>query len=148
MDRKKFEAWLTEIAHWHRPLPADLNSRSRPIPDDQRQTGCEIQCLKDQLRPCEWCTRTCSSHTVKRWFREQKEGEWVWRGYCDGCRRKYDPATGRVGTAPYVKKGRAGSPRAPAWWAPDSGVILGGQDPAERRAELLDRLAALKRQDK
>jgi hypothetical protein len=159
MDPKKFQAWLTEIAEWHRPIPADVNRRSHPIPEDQRQTGCEIQSLHECAVPCEWCPKTCSNRSIKRWILQPTSTGQAWRGYCETCRLKYYPETGQMGYTGFVKQGvrqaapgrRLGRParKPPApWWAGDDGVILTGQDPGERRAELLDRLAALKRQDK
>ena len=156
MDPLKFEAWLTEISHWHKPVPSDsAGRRAQALPED-RMTGPEIQQLKCCQVPCEWCANTCNSTDAKRWIREPTKTGTHWRGYCETCKKKYDPVTGQVGHQAYVKQGLR-TPRTPggrlgrpsktqkkAWWNDGQGVILNAQDPAERRAELLDRLALLK----
>ena len=152
MDRKKFELWLTEIANWHRPRPPDAGSLTRRRECEQAaQTGPEILELKTCPVPCEWCENTCDSGAAKRWFREEAATGARWRGYCETCKKKYDPVTGQLGSMGFVKQGlrvaapgrKLGRPaRSPAWY--QQGPEINAQDPAERRAELLDRLAALK----
>ncbi len=147
MDPLKFEAWLTEIAEWHRPRPADTG-RWMPVDTSQIQTGAEIKQIRSCEVPCEWCNNTCLNTSVKRWQLEQTKTGTKWRGYCETCRKKYDPVTQQLGHTPFVKKGvREAQPgnrlgRKPKWW--NEVVAMGSADPAERRAELLDRLAALK----
>lgn len=148
MDPLKFEAWLDEIAHWHRPVPSDQTGRKLSVPLDVRQTGAEIKQIKTCQVPCEWCNNTCDNTSVKRWQLEQTKTGTKWRGYCETCKKKYDPVTQQLGHTPFVKKGvREARPgnrlgRKPKWW--NEVVAMGSSDPAERRAELLDRLAALK----
>lgn len=156
MDPLKFEAWLTEISHWHKPVPSDSAGRKQLQPMSKRMTGPEIQRLKTCQVPCEWCENTCDSTDAKRWYKEATKTGTQWRGYCETCKKKYDPKTQQLGHQAFVKQGlrtprspntRLGRPPKPqkkAWWNDDNGVILNAQDPAERRAELLDRLAALK----
>lgn len=151
MDPVKFEAWLSEIAHWHKPVPSDSAGRKGRMEPEARQTGPEIQKLKTCQVPCEWCENTCNSTDAKRWYKEPTKTGTQWRGYCETCKKKYNPQTKQLGTQAFVKQGvRQASPgqrlgRKPKWWNVGNELAHPMDlDSQARRAEMLDRLEALR----
>lgn len=112
----------------------------------------EIQIVA-KTYPCEWCNESCTSY-MNHWFEfDKKNYKPQLKSSCATCKKKVDVSTGQVGGKAFVARGirqpRPGMklgrpPKRKDWWNDDTGIILDGKDAGERRAELLDRLMALK----
>ena len=160
MDQKQFETWLSTISEWHQPVPREANGRPVVLKNIKPQTGPEIKKLtygQDQL--CEWCKEqgTCQNRKSYTLQKDPATKSNAWRWVCNTCHKIYNPITRALGSQSgmgsyYKSRGlREASPgqklgRKPKWWNEGPGVILSNQDtdPLTRRAELLDRLEAMR----
>lgn len=173
MDQKQFETWLSTVAEWHKPKPNDTAARvSRVQNETHAQTGPEIKRItyaQDQL--CEWCKQKGTCQNYKKYTRvcDPKTFVTFWRWVCGTCNKIYNPQTQELGNQNGVgiyyrarglrtaKPGnKLGRPPKPKWWnegppvvrntESTAGTIINhsASDAQGRRAELLDRLEAMR----
>ena len=94
MDKKLFEAWLSEVAVVKQVKLEPLSKGRKP--DAEPVTELIIDHTLPQTRDCGFCEKQCSGRLNHTHALDKKTYRKAWITTCDTCKKRVDLATGKV----------------------------------------------------